>query len=82
MNFFMLFLKVPLVLELQQGIFLKFLEGAMGKSKGEKIVLKWQENVKQVKTLPALHTLFGILENSVKWDKSSENAVSCLHDRF
>eukprot|EP00794_Sanderia_malayensis_P016840 gene16840-18539_t len=65
---------VPLVLELQQGILLKYLEGPMDQSKGEKIVQTWQENVKQVKTLSALHTLLGILENSVKWDKSAEHA--------
>ena len=66
-----------MVLELQQGILPKFLEGTLSQTKkGEKMIQKWQENVKEVKTLSALHTLFGILENSVKWDKSAEHVVS------
>ena len=54
----------------------KFLEGAMSQSTGEHVVQNWRENVKQVKTMSALHMYLGILENSVKWDKSAENAVS------
>ena len=50
----------------------------MSQSKGEQVVQNWRDNVKQVKTMSALHTLLGILENSVKWDKSAENAVSIV----
>jgi len=64
----------PLLLDLQQSVMPKFLEGAMSQSKGEQVVQNWRDNVKQVKTMSALHTLLGILENSVKWDKSAENA--------
>lgn len=71
----------PLLLELQQSVVPKFLQGAMDQSKGEQIVQNWRDNVKQVKTMSALHTLLGILENSVKWDKSAENAKCkiCRH---
>ena len=51
----------------------------MSQTKGEHVVQNWRENVKQVKTMSALHTLLGILENSVKWDKSAENAVSLVN---
>ena len=51
----------------------------MSQSKGENVVQNWRENVKKVKTMSALHTLLGILENSVKWDKSAENAVSLVN---
>ena len=68
--------QTPLLLELQQSVMPKFLEGAMSQSKGEQVVQNWRENVTKVKTMSALHTLLGILENSVKWDKSAENAVS------
>ncbi|XP_065072272.1 tyrosine-protein kinase BAZ1B-like isoform X2 [Rhopilema esculentum] len=64
---------IPLVLELQQSVLPKFLQGTMEK---EEVVKNWRENVKAGKTLSTLHTLLGILENSVKWDKSAEN-VKC-----
>ena len=68
--------QVPLLLELQQSVLPKFLQGTMDQSKGEEVVKNWRENVKNAKTMSALHTLLGILENSVKWDKSAENIVS------
>ena len=39
------------------------------------VVGEWCKSVKKSPTLSKLHTMYGILENSVKWEKSAENMV-------
>ena len=36
---------------------------------------EWLKAIDQAKTLSKLHTLYGILENSISWEKSSESLV-------
>jgi len=36
---------------------------------------EWSKAIDQAKTLSKLHTLYGILENSISWEKSSESLV-------
>ena len=39
------------------------------------VVGEWCKSVKKSPTLSKLHTMYGILETSVKWEKSAENMV-------
>ncbi|XP_077863492.1 tyrosine-protein kinase BAZ1B-like [Saccoglossus kowalevskii] len=39
-----------------------------------KNVLRWQEAVRECPTMSRLHVLLGILDASIKWEKSAENA--------
>lgn len=39
---------------------------------------EWLKSVEQADTLSKLHTLYGILENSISWEKSSETMVGDL----
>lgn len=39
-------------------------------------IAKWREAVENASTVSRLHVLLGIMDASIKWEKSAENAVS------
>ena len=39
-------------------------------------IISWRDAVKTCATYSRLHVLLGILDSCIKWEKSSENAVS------
>ena len=39
-------------------------------------IITWRDAVKSCGTFSRLHVLLGILDSCIKWEKSSENAVS------
>ena len=39
-------------------------------------IISWRDAVKNSGTYSRLHVLLGILDSCIKWEKSSENAVS------
>ena len=40
-------------------------------------IITWRNAVKTSGTFSRLHVLLGILDSCIRWEKSSENAVSC-----
>jgi len=63
------------ILQIQSCIFQKFFLAPMDGT-NEAVVGEWCKAVEKATTLSRMHTLYGILENSVKWEKSVEN-VRC-----
>ncbi|XP_060064510.1 tyrosine-protein kinase BAZ1B-like [Ylistrum balloti] len=88
-----------LMIETQENVSKKFLQGIMGERKKKAKVtemtevkeekeveeneeeekeiagiVEWREAVESASTLSRLHVLMGILDNSIKWEKSAENA--------
>ena len=66
-------LQRPLLLELQAAVLPRFIADRL---KAEKTKGDWAEAVRQAQTLSRLHLLSGILDSSIEWSKSAENAVS------
>lgn len=56
----------------------QFCQGIFAKDKAgsEEVKECWLEEVKKATTVPRLHLLLGILDSTVIWDLSAENAVS------